>query len=162
MTKTVKIVLTIVGTLVLIGITMVSSLIAIKDVSGSEFNTPALPVMIGIVVGATASVIFGALFSKLFIFLSQLGQEAKQSVSFMNSWYATVVSMLPVGIINLFLITVLNLYKNNNKVASIIGNLVVAFLYTLILRQDGTITKRTQIIFIVISVVLGAGMAFAF
>ena len=162
MTKTVKIVLTIVGTLVLIGITMVGSLIAIKDVSGSEFNTPTLPVMIGIVVGATASVIFSALFSKLFIFLSQLGQEAKQSVSFMNSWYATVVSMLPVGIINLFLITVLNLYKNDNKVASIVGDLVAAFLYTLILRQDGTITKRTQIIFIVISVVLGAGMAFAF
>lgn len=162
MTKTVKIVLTIVSTLVLIGITMVGSLIAIKDVSGSEFNTPTLPVMIGIVVGATASVIFSALFSKLFIFLSQLGQEAKQSVSFMNSWYATVVSMLPVGIINLFLITVLNLYKNDNKVASFIGNLVAAFLYTLILRQDGTITKRTQIIFIVISVVLGAGMAFAF
>lgn len=162
MTKTVKIVLTIVGTLVLIGITMVSSLIAIKDVSGSGFNTPALPVMIGIVVGATASVIFSALFSKLFIFLSQLGQEEKQSVSFMSSWYATVVSMLPVGIINLFLITVLNLYKNDNKVASIIGDLVAAFLYTLILRQNGTITKRTQIIFIVISVVLGTGMAFAF
>ena len=80
----------------------------------------------------------------------------------MNSWYATVVSTLPVGMINLFLITVLNLYKNDNKVASIIGDLVATFLYTLILRQDGTITKRTQIIFIVISVALGTGMAFAF
>ncbi|MBZ1515333.1 MFS transporter, partial [Leuconostoc mesenteroides] len=108
MTKTVKIVLTIVGTLVLIGITMVSSLIAIKDVSGTESSTQNLYVMISIAVGATAYVIFSALFSKLFIFLSQLGQEAKQSVSFMNSWYATVVSTLPVGIINLFLITVLN------------------------------------------------------
>jgi hypothetical protein len=56
----------------------------------------------------------------------------------------------------------LNLYKNDNKVASIIGDLVATFLYTLILRQDGTITKRTQIIFIVISVALGTGMAFAF
>lgn len=162
MTKTVKIVLTIVGTLVLIGITMVSSLIAIKDVSGTESSTQNLYVMISIAVGATAYVIFSALFSKLFIFLSQLGQEAKQSVSFMNSWYATVVSTLPVGIINLFLITVLNIYKNDNKVASIIGDLVATFLYTLILRQDGTITKRTQIIFIVISVALGTGMAFAF
>ncbi|MGO0155541.1 MFS transporter [Leuconostoc mesenteroides] len=162
MTKAVKIVLTIVGTLVLVAITMVSSLIAIKDVSGSDFHTPALPVMIAIVVGAIASVIIGALFSKLFIYLSQLGQETKQSVSFMNSWYATVVGMLPVGIINLFLVTVLNVYKNDNKVASVIGNVVATLLYTLILRQEGTITKRTQIIFIVISVVLSAGITFAF
>ncbi|KDA51629.1 hypothetical protein L963_1888 [Leuconostoc mesenteroides subsp. cremoris T26] len=50
--------------------------------------------------------------------------------------------------------------KSLSAVCSV--RLILAIYHTLILRQDGTITKRTQIIFIVISVALGIGMAFAF
>ena len=50
--------------------------------------------------------------------------------------------------------TVLSLYKSGNTVAAIISGVVNALIYTFILRQEKVITKRTQIIYLVIMVVL--------
>ena len=161
MTKTTRNILTILGTVVLMGIMFISGLLSL-DATNDQISEQKSIIMVTLAVGGLVSVIFSALISKLFIFLAQLGQEVKQSVSFMNYWYATVVSMLPFAVINAFLVIVLNLYKDTNKIASIVSSVISTLLYVLIVRQDSTISKRTQIIYIVISLVLSIGMSLAF
>mgnify|MGYP003365550578 FL=1 len=154
MSKKNKVIIAIVGTLVMMGIGVMSTL-GVTEVNGVKVDEHASQfMMITAIVSGIVSVIVGALFNKLFIWLSQLGQEDKQSVSFLTSWYATAISGLPFAIVNIFLVTVLSLYKSGNTVASIINAVVSAVIYTLLLRQEKVITKRTQIIYIVIMVVL--------
>ena len=129
--------------------------LSITDVNGVKIDGQTSQMMlITVTVSGIVGVIVGALFNKLFIWLSQLGQEEKQSVSFLTSWYATAISQIPFAIINIFLVTVLSLYKSGNTVAAIISGVVNALIYTFILRQEKVITKRTQIIYLVIMVVL--------
>ncbi|MEX0379756.1 MFS transporter [Leuconostoc sp. MS02] len=156
MSKKNKVMIAIVATLVIMGIGVMTTL-SMTEVNGVKIDGKASQfMMISTVVAGIVSVIVGALFNKLFIWLSQLGQEEKQSVSFLTSWYATAASQLPFAIVNIFLVTVLSLYKAGNTVAAIISGVINAVLYTLILRQEKIITKRTQIIYIVIMVILTA------
>ena len=156
MSKKNKVMIAIVATLVIMGIGVMTTL-SMTEVNGVKIDGQASKIMmITAVVSGIVSVIVGALFNKLFIWLSQLGQEEKQSVSFLTSWYATAASQLPFAIVNIFLVTVLSLYKAGNTVAAIISGVINAVLYTLILRQEKIITKRTQIIYIVIMVILTA------
>ncbi|MBZ6003951.1 MFS transporter [Leuconostoc gelidum subsp. aenigmaticum] len=154
MSKKNKVMIAIVATLVIMGIGVMTAL-SITDVNGVKIDGQAAQMMlITVTVSGIVGVIVGALFNKLFIWLSQLGQEEKQSVSFLTSWYATAISQIPFAIINIFLVTVLSLYKSGNTVAAIISGVVNALIYTFILRQEKVITKRTQIIYLVIMVVL--------
>lgn len=156
MSKKNKVMIAIVATLVIMGIGVMTTL-SMTEVNGVKIEGQASQyMMISTVVAGIVSVIVGALFNKLFIWLSQLGQEEKQSVSFLTSWYATAASQLPFAIVNIFLVTVLSLYKAGNTVAAIISGVINAVLYTLILRQEKIITKRTQIVYIVIMVILTA------
>ena len=159
MSKKNKVMIAIVATLVIMGIGVMSTL-GVTEVNGVKIDGKASQfMMISAVVSGIVSVIVGVLFNKLFIWLSQLGQEGKQSVSFLTSWYATATSELPFAIINVFLVTVLSLYKSENTIATTISGIVSAVIYTLILRQEKIITKRTQIIYVVIMVVLTVLMA---
>ena len=154
MSKKNKVMIAIVATLVIMGIGVMTAL-SITDVNGVKIDGQAAQMMlITVTVSGIVGVIVGALFNKLFIWLSQLGQEEKQSVSFLTSWYATAISRIPFAIINIFLVTVLSLYKSGNTVAAIISGVVNALIYTFILRQEKVITKRTQIIYLVIMIVL--------
>ncbi|MFR8086194.1 MAG: MFS transporter [Leuconostoc gelidum] len=154
MSKKNKVMIAIVATLVIMGIGVMTAL-SITDVNGVKIDGQTSQMMlITVTVSGIVGVIVGALFNKLFIWLSQLGQEEKQSVSFLTSWYATAISQIPFAIINIFLVTVLSLYKSGNTVAAIISGVVNALIYTFILRQEKVITKRTQIIYLVIMVVL--------
>ena len=154
MNKKNKVMIAIVATLVIMGIGVMTAL-SITDVNGVKIDGQTSQMMlITVTVSGIVGVIVGALFNKLFIWLSQLGQEEKQSVSFLTSWYATAISQIPFAIINIFLVTVLSLYKSGNTVAAIISGVVNALIYTFILRQEKVITKRTQIIYLVIMVVL--------
>lgn len=154
MSKKNKVMIAIVATLIIMGIGVMTAL-SITDVNGVKIDGQTSQMMlITVTVSGIVGVIVGALFNKLFIWLSQLGQEEKQSVSFLTSWYATAISQIPFAIINIFLVTVLSLYKSGNTVAAIISGVVNALIYTFILRQEKIITKRTQIIYLVIMVVL--------
>ncbi|MBZ6009223.1 MFS transporter [Leuconostoc gelidum] len=154
MSKKNKVMIAIVATLIIMGIGVMTAL-SITDVNGVKIDGQTSQMMlITVTVSGIVGVIVGALFNKLFIWLSQLGQEEKQSVSFLTSWYATAISQIPFAIINIFLVTVLSLYKSGNTVAAIISGVVNALIYTFILRQENVITKRTQIIYLVIMVVL--------
>ncbi|AFS39460.1 MAG: MFS transporter [Leuconostoc gelidum] len=154
MSKKNKVMIAIVATLIIMGIGVMTAL-SITDVNGVKIDGQTSQMMlITVTVSGIVGVIVGALFNKLFIWLSQLGQEEKQSVSFLTSWYATAISQIPFAIINIFLVTVLSLYKSGNTVAAIISGVVNALIYTFILRQEKVITKRTQIIYLVIMVVL--------
>ncbi|MBZ5968771.1 MFS transporter [Leuconostoc gasicomitatum] len=159
MSKKNKVMIAIVATLVIMGIGVMTAL-SITDVNGVKIDGQAAQMMlITVTVSGIVGVIVGALFNKLFIWLSQLGQEEKQSVSFLTSWYATAISQIPFAIINIFLVTVLSLYKSGNTVAAIISGVVNALIYTFILRQEKVITKRTQIIYLVIMIVLIIAMS---
>lgn len=154
MSKKNKVMIAIVATLIIMGIGVMTAL-SITDVNGVKIDGQTSQMMlITVTVSGIVGVIVGALFNKLFIWLSQLGQEEKQSVSFLTSWYATAISQIPFAIINIFLVTVLSLYKSGNTVAAIISGVVNALIYTFILRQEKVITKRTQIIYLVIMIVL--------
>ena len=154
MSKKNKVMIAIVATLIIMGIGVMTAL-SITDVNGVKIDGQTSQMMlITVTVSGIVGVIVGALFNKLFIWLSQLGQEEKQSVSFLTSWYATAISQIPFAIINIFLVTVLSLYKSGNTVAAIVSGVVNALIYTFILRQEKVITKRTQIIYLVIMVVL--------
>lgn len=159
MSKKNKVMIAIVATLVIMGIGVMTAL-SITDVNGVKIDGQTSQMMlITVTVSGIVGVIVGALFNKLFIWLSQLGQEEKQSVSFLTSWYATAISQIPFAIINIFLVTVLSLYKSGNTVAAIISGVVNALIYTFILRQEKVITKRTQIIYLVIMIVLIIAMS---
>ncbi|MBZ5984447.1 MFS transporter [Leuconostoc gelidum subsp. gasicomitatum] len=159
MNKKNKVMIAIVATLVIMGIGVMTAL-SITDVNGVKIDGKAAQMMlITVTVSGIVGVIVGALFNKLFIWLSQLGQEEKQSVSFLTSWYATAISQIPFAIINIFLVTVLSLYKSGNTVAAIVSGVVNALIYTFILRQEKVITKRTQIIYLVIMIVLIIAMS---
>ncbi|CAM3141305.1 FIG00773504: hypothetical protein [Leuconostoc gelidum subsp. gasicomitatum] len=159
MSKKNKVMIAIVATLVIMGIGVMTAL-SITDVNGVKIDGQAAQMMlITVTVSGIVGVIVGALFNKLFIWLSQLGQEEKQSVSFLTSWYATAISQIPFAIINIFLVTVLSLYKSGNTVAAIVSGVVNALIYTFILRQEKVITKRTQIIYLVIMIVLIIAMS---
>ena len=159
MNKKNKVMIAIVATLVIMGIGVMTAL-SITDVIGVKIDGQTSQMMlITVTVSGIVGVIVGALFNKLFIWLSQLGQEEKQSVSFLTSWYATAISQIPFAIINIFLVTVLSLYKSGNTVAAIISGVVNALIYTFILRQEKVITKRTQIIYLVIMIVLIIAMS---
>ncbi|QFS15765.1 MFS transporter [Leuconostoc gasicomitatum] len=159
MSKKNKVMIAIVATLVIMGIGVMTAL-SITDVNGVKIDGQAAQMMlITVTVSCIVGVIVGALFNKLFIWLSQLGQEEKQSVSFLTSWYATAISQIPFAIINIFLVTVLSLYKSGNTVAAIVSGVVNALIYTFILRQEKVITKRTQIIYLVIMIVLIIAMS---
>lgn len=154
MSKKNKVMIAIVATLIIMGIGVMTAL-SITDVNGVKIDGQTSQMMlITVTVSGIVGVIVGALFNKLFIWLSQLGQEEKQSVSFLTSWYATAISQIPFAIINIFLVTVLSLYKSGNTVAAIVSGVVNALIYTFILRQEKVITKRTQIIYLVIMIVL--------
>ena len=160
MSKKNQVIIAIVGTLVALGITAIN-ILNTNEVDGMKLDSKLLPMIL--IAGLLSTFIFtlvSALINKLFIWLSQLGQEEAQSVTFMTSWYATIVSQLPVMIINVFAIIVLNLYKADNGIAAIIGGVVNAILFTLILRQNNTITKRTQIIYVIIMVILTLALNF--
>ncbi|MBU7455788.1 MFS transporter [Leuconostoc fallax] len=160
MSKKNQVIIAIVGTLVALGITAIN-ILNTNEVDGMKLDSKLLPMIL--IVGLLSTFIFtlvSALINKLFIWLSQLGQEEAQSVTFMTSWYATIVSQLPVMIINVFAIIVLNLYKADNGIAAIIGGVVSAILFTFILRQNNTITKRTQIIYVIIMVILTLALNF--
>ncbi len=159
MSKKNKVMIAIVATLIIMGIGVMTAL-SITDVNGVKIDGQAAQMMlITVTVSGIVGVIVGALFNKLFIWLSQLGQEEKQSVSFLTSWYATAISQIPFAIINIFLVTVLSLYKSGNTVAAIVSGVVNALIYTFILRQEKVITKRTQIIYLVIMIVLIIAMS---
>lgn len=159
MSKKNKVMIAIVATLVIMGIGVMTAL-SITDVNGVKIDGQTSQMMlITVTVSGIVGVIVGALFNKLFIWLSQLGQEEKQSVSFLTSWYATAISQIPFAIINIFLVTVLSLYKSGNTVAAIVSGVVNALIYTFILRQEKVITKRTQIIYLVIMIVLIIAMS---
>jgi len=159
MSKKNKVMIAIVATLIIMGIGVMTAL-SITDVNGVKIDGQTSQMMlITVTVSGIVGVIVGALFNKLFIWLSQLGQEEKQSVSFLTSWYATAISQIPFAIINIFLVTVLSLYKSGNTVAAIISGVVNALIYTFILRQEKVITKRTQIIYLVIMIVLIIAMS---
>jgi len=159
MSKKNKVMIAIVATLIIMGIGVMTAL-SITDVNGVKIDGQTSQMMlITVTVSGIVGVIVGALFNKLFIWLSQLGQEEKQSVSFLTSWYATAISQIPFAIINIFLVTVLSLYKSGNTVAAIVSGVVNALIYTFILRQEKVITKRTQIIYLVIMIVLIIAMS---
>lgn len=160
MSKKNQVIIAIVGTLVALGITAIN-ILNTNEVDGMKLDSKLLPMIL--IAGLLSTFIFtlvSALINKLFIWLSQLGQEEAQSVTFMTSWYATIVSQLPVMIINVFAIIVLNLYKADNGITAIIGGVVSAILFTFILRQNNTITKRTQIIYVIIMVILTLALNF--
>lgn len=151
MSKRNQVIIAIIATLVILGISVIN-ILSLTEINGIkvEGQKMLLPAAVASVVG----VVFGALINKLFIWLSQLGQEEKQSVSFLTSWYATGVSQLPFAIVNIFLITVLGLYNRGNDIVTIVSGLIDTLFFVLILRSEKIITQRTQIIYTVIMVVL--------
>ncbi|MCP1275848.1 MFS transporter [Leuconostoc citreum] len=155
MNKKHQAIIAILATLVLVGISMITA-VGTNATNEMKLNSTMLLASVSTVV--IISVIIGALINKLFIWLSQLGQEDQHTVSFLTSWYAGSISALPMAIVNVFAITVLTLYKSGNTSVNIISSIISAIIYTLILRKENVITKRTQIIYFVIIVVLTVAM----
>lgn len=142
------------GLILSVAITILLAFIAMLVVINSEKVKLNSIILITAVVTSIIVILISSLVNKVLIFVAQLGQSADQKVTFLQSWYATVVSQLPFSVVNLFCLVVLNLYKSGNNIANIISAIIGSILYTAILKNNNLITNKTQYIYIGIAIVL--------